>query len=163
MKKILVVLLLVLTLSLGLSAQVVPTPSFLTNVYAGGISYSVNATPGIAGTGLYARALNSSGTYAFTVIDAVPNTLKPFTVTSNVGVGVAQKVTLVGHSVYLPTAAGISWNGTNTGWQWNGGVLVPVYEAKGLRYYATARFLKSSVSNGSGYQPIIGLLIGWGN
>jgi hypothetical protein len=133
------------------------------NLYAAGGSYSVNASPSVAGTALYAHALNVSGTYAFTAVDALPNTMKPFTVTTNIGAGIAQKVFTLGNvPVYVPTAAGISWSGTNTGWQWNGGALVAI-KVKGNYYLMPSlRFMKSSVSNGTGYQPIFGLLIGWG-
>jgi hypothetical protein len=132
------------------------------NIYAGGGSYSVNASPAVAGTALYAHSLGNSGTYAFTAVDALPSTLKPFTVTSNIGAGVAQRVFTIGTlPVYMPTAAGISWSGTNTGWQWSGGALVGI-KVKGNYYLMpSVRFLKSSVSGGTGYQPIFGLLFGW--
>lgn len=139
------------------------TAAPLQNIYGAGISYSVGGSPAIAGTGLYAHSMNASGTYAFTVIDALPNTLKPFTVTTNAGVGIAQKVTTIrGVPLYVPTAAGISWTGTNTGWQWNGGVMASVH-LKGNSYLMpSVRFLKSSVSGGTGYQPILGVLYAWG-
>src|SRR5574337_159464 len=58
-----------------------------------GISYSPGATPPIAGSGLYAHRLtDTNSTYAFTVIDALPTTLKPFIVTTQVAAGIAQKV-----------------------------------------------------------------------
>lgn len=140
-----------------------PVVANLQSLYGAGVSYSVNATPSVAGTALYARLIGDGGTYAFTAVDAVPNTLKPFTVNTNIGVGVGQKVATFGKiPVYMPTAAGISFNGSNTGWQWNGGVLVAIHIKDQYYLLPTVRFLKSSVSNGSGYQPIVGLLFGWG-
>ncbi|MGP8225507.1 MAG: hypothetical protein ACLQGT_05065 [Terracidiphilus sp.] len=141
-------------------------PTEIQNIYAAGGSYSVNAQPAIAGTALYARNLNTGAalpTFAFTVVDASPATLKPFTVTSNVGLGIAQQVLTLGKvPVYVPTAAGISWTGSNTGWQWNGGAIASIH-IKGQYYLMpSVRFLKSSVSGGSGYQPILGLLFAWG-
>lgn len=134
-------------------------PATDSNIYGAGVSYSVNASPAIAGTGLYARLITGS-TYAFTSVDAVPNTLKPFTVTSNIGVGVAQKVlTLGGMPVFCVTGAGPSWTGSNVGWQYNGGCLGAIPYKK-LLIMPNVRFLKSSVSNGSGYQPIIGVMFG---
>jgi hypothetical protein len=133
------------------------------NIYAAGVSYSVNASPAIAGTALYAHQVTDSGLYAFTAVDALPNTFKPLTVNTNIGIGVAQKVATLGRvPIYMPTAAGISWNGMNTGWQWNGGVLASIHIKNQYYLMPTVRFLKSSVSNGSGYQPIIGVLFGWG-
>jgi hypothetical protein len=139
-----------------------PAHAQFQNIYAGGGSYSVNASPSEAGTALYAHSLGSSGTYAFTAVDALPSTLKPFTVTSNIGAGIAQRVFTVGTvPVYMPTAAGISWSGTNTGWQWSGGALVGIRLTGNYYLLPSVRFLKSSVSGGTGYQPIFGLLFGW--
>jgi len=155
MKKTALVVLLTLLGAVAASAQV-------NNIYAAGGSYNINAAPSVAGTALYAHLLNGNGTYAFTAVDALPSTLKPFTVTSNIGVGVAQQLFTIGSvPVYVPTAAGISWSGTNTGWQWSGGALVGI-KVKGNYYLMpSVRFLKSSVSGGTGYQPIFGLLFGW--
>jgi hypothetical protein len=140
-----------------------PTVSALQNIYGGGVSYSVGATPAVSGTALYAHLIANTGTYAFTAVDALPNTSKPFTVSTNFGMGIGQKVATMGKMmVYVPTAAGISFNGSNTGWQWNGGALISI-PVKGNYYLMpSVRFLRSSVSNGSGYQPIIGLLVAWG-
>ena len=88
-----------------------PPATDVQNMYAAGVSYSVNATPAIAGTALYAHEVTDSGLYAFTAVDALPNTIRPLTVTSNIGVGVAQKVATLGKvPIYMPTAAGVSWS-----------------------------------------------------
>lgn len=139
------------------------TSDSIQNLYAAGVSYNVNASPGIAGTGLYARLVAGSGTYAFTAVDALPTTVKPFSVTTNIGAGIAQKLTSIGKvDIYVPTAAGISWSGTNTGWQWNGGAIAAIPLKNAYYLMPTIRFLKSSVSGGSDYQPIIGVLFGLG-
>ena len=135
----------------------------LQNLYAVGGSYNVNASPSVAGTALYAHFVASPGTYAFTAIDVLPNTVKPFFVTSNIGVGLAQRMFSIGRvSLFMPTAAGVSWSGTNTGWQWTGGGAVTVSLNHSFFLVPTVRFLKSSVSGGSGYQPILGLSLGFG-
>jgi hypothetical protein len=145
------------------SGTIQPPTADVQNLYAAGVSYSTNGSPAIAGTALYAHAVTDSGLYAFTAVDALPASIKPFTVNTNVGVGVAQRVATLGKvPIYMPTAAGISWNGSNTGWQWNGGVLASIHIKNQYYLMPTVRFLKSSVSNGSGYQPIVGLLFGWG-
>ena len=59
-------------------------------------------------------------------------------------------------------AAGISFNGTNTGWQWNAGALASIKLKNNWFVMPNVRLLKSSVSNGAGYQPIVGVLFGWG-
>jgi hypothetical protein len=149
-----------LMLSFAAFAQTSPSA---TNIYAAGLSYNNAGTPGIAGTALYARLINDAGTYAFTVVDALPVNYKPFTVTSNFGAGIAQKVITLGKvPVFIPTAAGISYNGNNTGWSWSTGALASVKIKNSWYVFPNVRIAKSSVSNGTGYQPILGILFGWG-
>lgn len=133
-----------------------------TSLYAGGVSFNNGAKPSIAGTGLYAHSIDSVGTYAFTAVDVLPNTLKPLTVTTNISAGPAQKLFTLGKvPIYGTTAAGISFQGSNTGWAWNGGFLASVHIKKHWYAYPTVRVAKSSVSNGTGYQPIVGVLFGY--
>jgi hypothetical protein len=136
----------------------------VSNLYMGGASYSPAGTPSTAGSALYAHAVNNSGTYAFTMIDALPASYKPFTVTTNVGVGIAQSIfTVSGVPVFVPTAAGISYTGSNVGWTWSSGVGFPLQYKKSNWYIMpTIRILKSSVTGSTGYQPIVGILLGWG-
>lgn len=144
------------------TAAPAPAPSPLQNLYAAGASYNLGASPAVAGTGLYAHLVASTGTYAFTAVDVLPATIKPFTVNTNFGVGVAQQVaTIAKIPIYIPSSAGISFNGANTGWQWNAGALAAFKLKSGYYLMPTVRLVKSSVG-GSGYQPIIGLLVGWG-
>lgn len=159
---------LIALVALGTSvavSQTAPAPVQLTNIYAAGVSFNAPATPRVAGTALYARLVSpDTHTYAFTAVDALPTSTNPFTVTTNIGAGIAQKAFTVGKlDVYVPTAAGISFTGTNTGWQWNTGALVAIPLKHNMYLMPTVRVVKSSVSNGDGYQPIIGVLFGWGN
>lgn len=162
MKKVLIAILL-LTAALVSAQTSAPAPA-LTNLYAAGISYNNAGSPSIAGTALYAHSVNDgTGTYAFTVIDALPTSFKPFAVTTNISAGIAQKLFTIGKvTIYAPTAAGISFNGTNTGWAWSTGAIAPI---KVKKYYLVPgiRVAKSSVSNGAGYQLVPGILFGWGN
>jgi hypothetical protein len=139
-------------------------PQEVSNLYMGGASYSPAGTPSTAGSAMYAHAVNNSGTYAFTMIDALPASYKPFTVTTDVGVGIAQNIFTVGRvPVFVPTAAGISYTGSNVGWTWSSGVGFPLQYRKSNWYIMpTIRILKSSVTGSTGYQPIIGILFGWG-
>lgn len=151
----------------GAFAQSAPAaPSGIQNLYAGGVSWNNGAKPSIAGNVLYAHNLNTGAqlaTYAFTDVDLLPETLRPFQVTTNVGAGIAQQIAKLGSvPIYVPTAAGVSLNGTNTGWQWNGGAMA-VVPLKGNYYLLPhLRFLRSSVSANSGFQIILGLDVGWG-
>jgi hypothetical protein len=147
---------------LGRAQTVIPSTP-IQNFYAAGGSYNVGATPAVAGTGLYAHSISNSSTYAFTAVDALPNTLKPFTVTSNIGAGIAQRVAALGKvGIWVPSSAGISWSGAKTGWQWNSGAMATIPLKNSFYLVPTVRMLKSSVSGGTGYQPIIGILVGWG-
>lgn len=138
------------------------------NLYMAGVSYNTGGTPAVAGSALYAHQINTSGTYAFSMFDALPTTYKPFVVTTNIGAGIAQRVaTVAGVSIFMPTSAGISFSGTNTGWSWSTGVGAPFKlhaNTDGSSWYVmpNVRVLKSSVAGGTGYQPIFGALIGWG-
>lgn len=159
MKTLLCALLAVVCLSGNCLAQDV------SNLYLAGGSYSPGGSPSFAGSALYAHQINASGTYAFTMIDALPASVKPFTVNTNIGIGIAQRVaTINGYSIFVPTSAGISYSGTNTGWAWSTGAGVPFRLKPDSNWYAmpSVRVLKSSVSGGSGYQPIFGLMFGWG-
>jgi hypothetical protein len=166
-RNFLVTVFVVLSIALAGFAQTAPAPapSSLSNIYAAGVSFNNAGSPAIAGTGLYARLINDgSGTYLFTVVDAIPTQLKPFTVTSNFGAGVAQKIFTIGSvPIFIPTSAGISFTGTNTGWSWSTGALASIKLKGNWRLFPTVRVAKSSVSNGTGYQPIVGVLFGWGN
>lgn len=138
------------------------TPAAIQNLYAAGVSYNLGAWPAVAGTGLYAHLVANTGTYAFTAVDVLPATIKPFTVNTNFGVGIAQQVAMIGKvPIFVPSSAGISFNGANTGWQWNAGALAAIKVKNSYYLMPTVRLVKSSVG-GSGYQPIIGLLFGWG-
>jgi hypothetical protein len=164
-------LLAVLCLSVVVFAQAKPSAPIvgpietLSHIYAAGISFNNSGSPAIAGTGLYARLISDgSGTYAFTAVDALPNTLKPFIVTSNFSAGIAQKIFTIGKvPVFIPSSAGVSYNGSNTGWAWSTGALASVKLKGNWRVFPNVRIVKSSVSNGTGYQPIFGVLFGYTN
>lgn len=133
------------------------------HIYAAGVAWNQAASPRIAGTGLYARPVNDSGTYAFTAVDVLPTTVQPLSVTTQFSTGVAQRILTVGGvPVYVPTSVGISYNGDATGWAWTTGALAAVRLKGAWRVMPHARLVKSSVSGGSGYQVIFGALIGWG-
>lgn len=153
-------ILAVLALACMAFAQTAPA-----NIYGAGVSWnqSGSASPAqqFAGTALYARAQTDKGTYAFTVLDAVPTSYKPFTVTTNLAVGVAQQVfTLSNWTAYATVAAGPSWSGSNTGWDWYAGAIA-TRPIKGKWWGGiNARVVKSSVNANSGYQFIFGVLGG---
>ncbi len=150
----------VLMLSLGGQA-LAETPQ---NFVAGGISYNPGDAAPVAGTGLYAKALTeSAGTYAFTIIDAIPTSYEPFKVVTNIGAGIAQKVITIGKvPIFMPTAAGVSINGDNTGWYWSSGALASIHVKGSWYIMPNVRFAKSSVNDSSDYQVIGGVLVAFG-
>lgn len=139
----------------------------VTNLYGAGVSYNSGASPAVAGTALYAHKIDalkdSTGSYAFTVVDALPVSVKPFTVNTSFGAGIAQKVFTIGKvPVFVPTSAGISYNGSNTGWAWTTGGMAVINLKGNWKLLPNVRIVKSSVSAGAGYQPVAGIAIGWG-
>lgn len=162
------VLILIPFLAVAISAHAqapAPTPALVQNIYAGGASYNPGGSPTVAGTAMYAHLISAdTGTYGFTVFDAFPVSVKPFTVNTNVGAGIAQKVFTLGNiPIFIPTSAGISFNGQNTGWAWSTGAMASIRVKGNWRILPNVRWQKSSVSNGAGYQIIGGILIGFGN
>lgn len=132
------------------------------NFTAYGLSYSPGASPAIAGTGLYAHRVAGDGTYVFTVVDALPLSVKPFSVSTQFGGGISQKVlTIAGANIYIPTSAGISYKGNNTGWAWTTGALIAIKISPRWRLAPSVRLMKSSVGDYAGYQVIGGVLVGW--
>jgi hypothetical protein len=157
MKLTLIALLLCL-FTVAAFGQTLPTA-----IYAAGVSINPGGSPMVAGTGLAARLIADSGTYAFTAVDALPTTIRPFVVTTQVSGGIAQRIVTIGKvPIYVPTSAGISYSGTNTGWAWTTGAMAVVRVKGPWRVLPNLRLVKSSVSNGTGYQVIGGILIGWG-
>lgn len=142
----------------------IPEGTLPTNIYAIGPSYNPSASPAIAGSAFYGRMVAGTGTYGFTVLDALPSSVKPFTISTNIGAGVAQKLLTIGSVPFYGAAGtGISWSGSNTDWQWNGGALaaIPLRKACSTCYLMpNARFL--SVGGGK-YQPIVGFWFGFGS
>ena len=134
------------------------------NIFGFGPSWNQSASNELsqqfAGTGFYARAQTPAGTYAYVVGDFVPTAYKPFTVTNNIGAGIAQKaVTLGGFDVYVTGSIGPSWTGANTGWQWTaGGMALRKFGKSGWSVGPALRALTSNVSNKSGTQFIVSLV-----
>lgn len=146
-------------------ASTAPTATLPASFYAAGASYNPSASPQFAGTLLIAKNVTVSGSNqrVFTVVDVLPVNLQTLTVSTNIGIGDALKVaTIAGHEVYAPTSAGISYTGSNTGWNWTTGVAVPFKVRADKSWYAVpnVRVLKSSVAGG--YQLVPGVLFGWG-
>jgi hypothetical protein len=152
-------------------AALTPPVADPVNLYGVGMSYNPSGSPMVAGSALYAHQIAApvsdaapgiTGTYAFTELDLLPASKNPFTVTTNVGVGIAQKVaTIAGVPIFMPTAAGVTVTGVNTGWNWSGGGMAAIRVKGNYFILPSLRFLKSSVG-GSGYQLISGIDFGWG-
>lgn len=139
------------------------------NVYSAGVSYAPGAEQKMAGTALLARPIAGNRTAAFTSFDAVPTFTKPMKITTNVGAGIAERIfsfQLAGRtlSVWVPGGGGVSWSGTNVGWNYNAGGLldIPAKDGSNFGYQPNVRFLKSSVNNNSDYQLIFGILFRYG-
>lgn len=154
MKNIVIILLLFVACAWGQEPQV-----HKTNFAAVGLSYYDS----LAGTAGYGRLLSDKlGTYNFWHIDAIPTSLKPVEVATNVSTGILQHVlTIKGCSVYIPGTAGISWKGSNAGWAWGTGALLTIPTKYGT-ILPNVRVAKSSVNNNSNYQLLLGVMFGGG-
>ena len=163
--KILPLCLLLAAFALGQTTP--PAPVNPVNIWGVGASWNQGASSTLAqqfaGTAMYARAVaDATGTYAYTVIDIVPTNVKPITVTTNVGAGVAQKMLSAGAwTIYATGAVGPSWNGGSAGWAWSAGGMAAHAIGKGTWYVAPmVRVISSNVSNQSGSQLIFSLGFG---
>jgi hypothetical protein len=156
----------------ALNVGVLASPSAdVVNLYAAGVTWAPGATPQLAGNFIYSHQLTTTddngvvkgtGTYLFGDLDAIPTTTKPFSVTTNIGTGIAQRVVTIGKiPIWIPTAAGVSWKGPNIGFQWNTGAAATIALKNNLFLIPNVRALKSNVSD-SGYQLQVGFDIGWG-
>lgn len=164
---------LLLLCTVATFAQSTPPPSapLPNNIYSIGGSYNNGVTPSYAVTAMYAKLLNAdAGTYGFTVLDILPISVKPATISTNIGVGIAQRVLTLpnGVNIFAPVDAGVSITGTNTGWSWTGGLLADYnLKKKGIptvyHLQPNVRFIKSSVSNGADYQLIGGFNFAFGS
>ncbi|MFC6645464.1 hypothetical protein ACFQBQ_07665 [Granulicella cerasi] len=143
--------------------NVQPASQDVAKLYAVGGSYSPGASPAFAGTAMVAIKIPNTSTYGVTIYDALPTSVKPFKITTNIGAGVAQKLTTIaGYDVFGTTSAGLTYTSTNTGWNatFGGAVMIPIKTLKdGSKLYLMpeGRGMKSSVSDGSGVQVIVGV------
>lgn len=137
------------------------------NTASAGVSIKPGDSAPVAGTALYTRRL-ADKTRAFVALDAVPTNTRPFAVTTNVGVGIAQRVgpaiTVWRREItfWIPTSAGVSWSGVHVGWKWDGGGLANIPLKGPTAIQPNVRFVKSSINNHSDYQVIGGALFSWG-
>jgi hypothetical protein len=161
------------------SAQTVPVaPTLPSNVYGLGVSYNNGAKPSMSGTLTYSHLLSSgSGAtgpcanivtlcYGYTVLDILPQSFNPSVITTNIGVGVAQKaLTISGVNFFIPASVGPTITGSNVGWNWTGGVLADYNvkkngNATSWHIEPNVRFVNATVNGVSnGYQLIFGAQI----
>ncbi|MEZ2347410.1 hypothetical protein [Terriglobus sp. RCC_193] len=138
--------------------------SLPTDIYGFGVSANPGQTPSVSGTALWAHSLNGSGTYAGTIVDFLPETIKPIVVSTNVGAFVAQKVaTVKGHDIFATGSTGIAVTGAHTGWNYTGGGAI-FFKLPQPNWFLSAnvRFSKSTVSGANAFQLIPGVQLNWG-
>lgn len=134
------------------------------NIYGVGLSANPGQSPSVSGTALWAHSLNGSGTYVGTIVDFLPETIKPIVVSTNAGAFVAQKVaTVAGHDIFATGSTGIAIAGAHTGWNYTGGGAI-FFKLPQPNWFLSAnvRFSKSTVSGGNDFQIIPGVQLNWG-
>jgi len=129
-------------------------------IIGGGVSYNQSGSPSIAGTGIYAKEL-TSGLWSFSLLDVIPTSTAPVTLTTQLSTGIGQRLfTVKSWQIFAPTTTGITWTGSNTGWTWTSG-LMGIREIKGRLVMPNVRWIKSTTNNNSSYQCVAGVMIGW--
>jgi hypothetical protein len=130
-------------------------------IFMAGPSYNPSGSPQVAGTFMSAYAINTVGTYGFTIYDATPSGTDPFTVHTSVGIGMAQRVSSLGQvGLYMPTGAAVDYTGDNVGWAWTTGLGAAIPLTHHMLLMPTIRTQKSSVGNGQGIHLIYGVMFG---
>jgi hypothetical protein len=162
MRKFLVPL-VVLTLSLGLLAQTTAgeplTPSDPDQVFGIGMSGAPASDPGISATVLFADRLSDKNLYSFSGIDMIPNDTQPGTVDTNVFTGLAQKVIDGGRwKMYAQVGGGVTTDGQNTGFNFNGGFIMPIRLNTKWDIAPAVRFSRVDVDGKVSYRPLLSLL-----
>lgn len=150
------------SLALGAGLMIAQeTPETIDSFGAVGASYNRGANPAVAGSAALARRL-TTGTYSFTLFDALPNPEAPNTVVSTVSTGILSHVASIRQlDIYVPATAGIAWTGQNTGWSWSSGAVVAV-PIKSFFLYPNVRVIRTNVGNGAGdaYGFVVGVMFG---
>jgi hypothetical protein len=131
------------------------------DVVAMGAAWNQQAAPQINGMLVYATRI-AEGLYSFNLVDITPSTYKPFTITTNITIGLAQYMRTVGPArIYTVATAGVGAGGNTAGLAWTAGgvAMVPVGK-KGLCLLLSVRALKNTMSD---FQGVYGIAIGWGD
>jgi hypothetical protein len=131
------------------------------NVVGLGVSFNQMNRASLAGSLMYAHRLTTTGKqWSFSSFDIVPLPTNPYISMTSITTGMAQEMGRIGKLVIiLPIAAGISSNGSNTGWGWTSALLLS-YPVGRWRIMPNVRVNKTSVGQGAGPQMTFGVMIG---
>lgn len=131
-------------------------------IWAAGLSISPESSPPVAGTAMWARQIRDSNHYTFTVVDILATNRRPYAIENNVGIGVAERAFTIHHyAVFVPVSLDVSDSGPHLGWSWSAGGMVVIPWRAHWHWLPNLRVVHSNVSNGSGTQLLLGLMIGW--
>jgi hypothetical protein len=110
---------------------------------------------------MYAHRLTATGRqWSFSSFDVIPLPTNPYITMTSITTGVAQEIGHLGKLVVvLPVAAGITTNGTNTGWGWTSALLLS-YPISHWRIMPNIRVNNTSVGQHSSPQMTFGIMIG---
>ena len=131
------------------------------NVVGLGVSFNQMNRASLAGSLMYAHRLTTTGRqWSFSSFDVIPLPTNPYISMTSVTTGVAQEMGCIGKlCIVLPLAAGITSNGTNTGWGWTSALLLS-YPIGHWRIMPNVRVNATSVGHGAGPQMTFGVMIG---
>ena len=131
------------------------------NFAAMGASWNQYASPGIAGSLLYAKRLgDSDDTYSFSYVDLISKSQEQFSAATSITTGVAKKLLKFGKArVYGTTGVGLLAGGENIGYSWTAGGALAIPLGKGFQVLPNVRVIKSSLTD---FHAIYGLMLGFG-
>lgn len=131
-------------------------------IWALGLSIAPQSSPAIAGTAMWAKELGNSQHFAFAVADVLPTTKRPFLIENNFGIGIAEKAFHIRRvAFFVPLSLDVSDSGRAVGWAWSAGGMASLPWREHWHLLPNLRVVHSDVSNNSGAQLILGLMIGW--
>ena len=137
------------------------SPALDQNVVGLGVSFNQMNKASVAGSAMYAHRLTTTGSqWSFSSFDVIPLPTNPYLALTSITTGVAQDLGHIGKlAIVLPLAAGVTSNGTNTGWGWTSALILS-YPIGRWRIMPNIRVNKTSVGQGAGPQMTFGLMIG---
>lgn len=129
------------------------------NLVGAGGNWNSAGSPKFDGLAVYGHLVNNT-TYSFSMVDLFPVKGR---VETQLTTGLLNQFTIIaGYPVYACGTTGVATSGAATGWAWNlcAATYIPIKKWPNWAVMPIVRLNKSTV--GSGYTPILGAVLTWG-